>query len=461
MGDKPKLFVGVEDEMFFKERKGSRKLADFDALVERMVKIGSLKKESSSNRAEWNLWGGIVYQDGYTVEHATPLIEIGKGCAKNLVDAVLMQRANAIRVSRGYFLEGWSSHYNITLQTILTGKESISETIDNEAIFGRKGELELAKVLIQTLGPVYVALFLNKKSSGFMYRVRDERFELCGDYLPNTKQLEAATAFFIASIRGMESLIEKIAKNGGETLQEIVNEVGDTPSQLPDYSEKIMREMPIKVKNVMLRSIRRGNGYGVSRNANDYEKEIVRRGTNAELKTNHGQKKVLDIFKIYLDFFKKELNEIATEDELKLLHDYAEKKQTLTIDKGGWPKHYKGINASYIREETKKSCKAFMNQYKPMGVAELFIECAKDEGITIKDETAELLLEPQFIDWEQISFNLSFKDKLTNECFDSKKNTVYVKRDKMADFLSLIKNEKNPKKFYESVKKICKDSFWE
>jgi hypothetical protein len=141
----------------------------------------------------WQLpTGGALYFDTGVIEVATPVHEIGPGCAARAVHCLWEQIAfvrselDAWEAKHGVSirLEGFSTHYNI----------SIPPDAAHGPICAR-----LALLLTYLLHAPVMLLAANKRSTGIGVRPRDGRVEVTADFTPDPNLMEAA-ATFIAGV---------------------------------------------------------------------------------------------------------------------------------------------------------------------------------------------------------------------------------------------------------------------
>lgn len=139
--------------------------------------------------------GGAVYFDTGVIEVATPVIEIGRGCAaragRSLWEGILEVR-DALdlwerRSGNDSQLVGFSTHYNISFEL-------------PRAQQGSKRTVEKLALLLSYLLPVPVMMLAaNRRSTGIGVRPRGDRIEVTADFTPSAS-LMIATGTLITGI---------------------------------------------------------------------------------------------------------------------------------------------------------------------------------------------------------------------------------------------------------------------
>ncbi len=348
----------------------------------------------------WMSDGGFYYGDGSWLrehllfknkgqsEFCTPPIEIKRGFASKVTEIAMEQRARAIKYGSADVL---NTHYNKTSRF-------------------EKGDLIK---LVKTIGPAY-CLILFSNDSGFWWRGKTgrgdpnediRRVELCAPALMDIEQLKAGIAFFTGTMKAIES------------------------------SE---RNLPLKIADDLSledEGHRNHDRCGYSLKKGQYESFIIREGPKAILNTNKGEMTSLEYFQLYLDFFRKDIEEIATEGEMRTLHELADGKRRFEIEIK--PGHE--IDEKYITKETGKKPNVLIESFKPEGVAELFADAAKNPVKAI----GKIKRRTNRIWWDKIDF--SFHEG-RNEI---SKLSVYL--DRMEEYLKL-ENELSEQEFIERIK---------
>lgn len=142
----------------------------------------------------WHLpSGGALYFDTGVIEVATPIVEIGPGCAVRAVRLLWEQiayvrreldaweKANGVEVR----LEGFSTHYNVSVPV---GEDLAPSTM-----------LRMARFLTYVLHTPVMLLAANRLSTGIGVRPREERFEVTADFTPDV-DLMIATAALVTGV---------------------------------------------------------------------------------------------------------------------------------------------------------------------------------------------------------------------------------------------------------------------
>ncbi|MDB6171992.1 MAG: hypothetical protein JWL59_1303 [Chthoniobacteraceae bacterium] len=144
----------------------------------------------------WHLpSGGALYFDTGVIEVATPIIELGPGCAVRAGHSLWEQIAyvrtelDAWEKKQGVEvrLEGFSAHYNISIP-------------ENRALDGA-GMHQLALLLTYLLHPPVMLLTANRLSTGIGVRPRDGRIEITADFTPSPEMMVAAASLIGGIVR--------------------------------------------------------------------------------------------------------------------------------------------------------------------------------------------------------------------------------------------------------------------
>jgi hypothetical protein len=432
-----KLYCGIEDEVFFLkdgplDRMFSRK--------KRTIPLGEIIQKEQSKiitpkggvDSFWNQYGGLVYAESGATEVTTPLIEQGEGCVLDLVNSSLVQRAVLIQMKEDYEINrsckirGYSSHYNITIDSDLENfdlnsikKHPLEGTVDD---FWPKFTTDIIETMIKTIGPAYFLLFEDDVSGGFMYRVRKQnRFELCGDFMPDYAQLSSGLAFLLGSLKGIENIIKnKILENSNE--KDILKTYKDlTP-------KKILAEFPIVLDDISFRRIKSKKGLGSGIN---FIKKMKRKGSRAKLKINGGSKITSrEILKEYLNQFSKEISYYAGGGEVEFLNLIANNRTSPQIDVPGKIKFYDDICETYMLSQVAKTDEQVLADLTPKkGMGKIVSDFVKNKKITFKDVTLSAI---EF-NWKNLVF----------EMYETNKN----KRQK------IVVGVDNANEFYQALKK--------
>ncbi len=140
--------------------------------------------------------GGAVYFDTGVIEVATPLIELGRGCAaragRSLWEALRFVRdgldAWERREARDARLAGFSTHYNVSFRSPNGGA---GRTVD-----------ELAHLLAHILPVPVMLLATNRRSTGVGVRPRGDRLEVTVDFTPSAALMIATGTLVVGVVRG-------------------------------------------------------------------------------------------------------------------------------------------------------------------------------------------------------------------------------------------------------------------
>jgi hypothetical protein len=141
--------------------------------------------------------GGAVYFDTGVIEVATPVIEIGRGCAaragRSLWEALHFIRneldAWDARNGRETRLVGFSAHYNVSFE-LPAGEPANGRTIG-----------QLALLLAYILPAPVMLLATNRRSTGVGVRPRKDRIEITSDFTPSPSLMVATAALIVGVVR--------------------------------------------------------------------------------------------------------------------------------------------------------------------------------------------------------------------------------------------------------------------
>ncbi len=144
--------------------------------------------------------GGAVYFDTGVVEVATPLIEIGPGCAaravRSLWESIRHVRGELdaweARSARRARLAGFSAHYNVSFNA----PPAARRTGDPERSIGA-----LALLLSHLLPVPVMVLAANRRSTGIGVRPRGDRIEVTVDFTPSPALMMAAATLIAGVVR--------------------------------------------------------------------------------------------------------------------------------------------------------------------------------------------------------------------------------------------------------------------
>jgi hypothetical protein len=149
--------------------------------------------------------GAALYFDTGVIEVATPPMELEPGCfgrlARSLDEAVRLVRQELDgweqRTTRRIELQGFSTHYNVSLPGLPSGSRRMSD---------------LAWALVHVLPAPVMLLATNRLSSGVGVRPRPGRIEVTADYSPDALRVSATGAIVAgivkAVVRAMPTLDE-------------------------------------------------------------------------------------------------------------------------------------------------------------------------------------------------------------------------------------------------------------
>jgi hypothetical protein len=141
--------------------------------------------------------GGAIYFDTGVIEVATPVIEIGRGCAaragRSLWEGILFLRqeldAWQSEHDREVQLVGFSTHYNISFE-LPRAEQGTTRTVE-----------QLALLLTYLLPVPVMMLAANRRSTGIGVRPRGERIEITADFTPDAPLMIATGTLIVGIVR--------------------------------------------------------------------------------------------------------------------------------------------------------------------------------------------------------------------------------------------------------------------
>lgn len=313
---------------------------------------------------------GRYYGDGddsgaHYPEFCTAITDVKKGFAEKATKAILAHRADALKVMGD------------------DGKADIHDTHYNISI-----DVEDFDRLPSTLMPAYALILFSDNRR--IYKLAKRRgdvkgggIEIAGPALMDPEQIRAAYAFMTGTLLGRE-------RHGDPAVKMILGEKSWTTGTWHDDAMSSVDfgyydyERVIKFKS-----------------GKDYELPIMRKGPKAALKTTEGKMTVRQYFKLYLDFYREDIEEVATEEEMKILDELAEGKRKFEIEKR--PTHI--IDAGYFLQTTGKCLAGVIDDFKPDGAAELFADSATNQWH--KKIGKNLVRTTRHMGWDRITFEFS------------------------------------------------------
>lgn len=141
--------------------------------------------------------GGAIYFDTGVIEVATPVIEIGRGCAaragRSLWEGILFlrQELDAWQAERGKIVQlvGFSAHYNISFE-LPRAEQGTTRTVE-----------QLAFLLTYILPLPVMMLSANRRSTGIGVRPRGDRIEITADFTPDAPLMIATATLIVGIVR--------------------------------------------------------------------------------------------------------------------------------------------------------------------------------------------------------------------------------------------------------------------
>jgi hypothetical protein len=183
--------VGVEAEFTVWIDGEQKRPEDVFGNPRRIVRDAMIPRRGRS----WHLpSGGALYFDTGVIEVATPIVEIGPGCAVRAVRSLWEQiafvrqeldaweKANGVEVR----LAGFSTHYNVSVPNGMELSPSVMH--------------RMALLLTYVLHSPVMLLAANRLSTGVGVRPREDRFEVTADFTPDIDLMIASAALIIGMI---------------------------------------------------------------------------------------------------------------------------------------------------------------------------------------------------------------------------------------------------------------------
>ena len=141
--------------------------------------------------------GGAIYFDTGVIEVATPVIELGRGCAaragRSLWEGILFlrQELDAWETEHDHQVQlvGFSTHYNISFE-LPVAEQGQTRTVG-----------QLALLLAYLLPVPVMMLAANRRSTGIGVRPRGDRIEITADFTPDAPLMIATATLIIGIVR--------------------------------------------------------------------------------------------------------------------------------------------------------------------------------------------------------------------------------------------------------------------
>ncbi|MFA5084003.1 MAG: hypothetical protein WC475_01280 [Candidatus Paceibacterota bacterium] len=266
---KTPIYIGIENE--FQLMKGNRYM-NFGNYFRDFKKAYSKKYFGKSGTAMRTVSGTSIYNDIQEPEVCIPPVKIEKGAATNASDLLYLARKELID-----FMKPLKKEKNLDLIGY-TSHFSITNSIG--IIYGGN--------TMEHMTVPYSLLCLNPTSTGIGLRPKDERLELVGDFIPDIDQNRAFLNFYMGTMLLL----------------------GDNTNKLPFYA--------IRARNMSENLVRDG------------------RYSKIDIRNKDGTKRTIyaqDYLEKYYSLFKKNIEEFATESEMKNLEDFIYRRKQLEIDK--------------------------------------------------------------------------------------------------------------------------------
>src|SRR3989338_4167027 len=349
MTDQP-IYVGIENE--FQLMKGDVYLS-FDQLFNSLLEKYDYNFFKRSNTAIRTSVGSSLYADGHEPEVCTSPVRVQKGFAQKAVDALYLARRELVELissDKSLDLIGYSMHWNLTspLQEVSRG--------------------EAMKALVVP----YSLLALNPISSGINLREgkSGNRLELLADHISNEDQIKAFLLFYAGTMLNIEANIDQLP------LLYLGNDDEVNNDGTPRYSNPVLdgRYTPIQV--------------------------LVE---GKETKTISAQQ----YLEVYVEFFRKGLEELATPEELRNLQDFVDGRKKLEIDKfkkyafASIHKNENNLSLKYHPELCIEADSFTEERELPDSMSEFLGDCIEKTLVNERGEPLSL----EKMEWEHIVLN--------------------------------------------------------
>ncbi len=387
-----KLAERLENGIKLKEKHKFSWSKLYDKFVEEAGFPQEHRKFDTAKKGVWLDKGDRYYGDAEPInsphkypEFCTPLTEVKKGFSEEAKNAVMLERARALKAAgRESKVRVSNMHYNISM-------------------FGEVSAGELYEIL----GPAYALLMFSDNRRFRSMRKRQEGkkgggLEIAAPALMDPDQIGAAEVFLAGTLYGL--------KKRGASLRAVLFERRSRDSN-SEYATLIGFE-----------------------NGADYELPIMNNGPKAILWTNMGMLTAREYFKKCLGFYRKHIERYATESDMKVLDELADGKRQFEIEKR--PSHL--VDADYIKRVTGKTPDRLIADFKPTGAAALFADSVKNHVKTIGKG---LTRKTRHIGWEKITFR--FSDGIEEQDVDVPLSRMeeYMKLEGKVKGLSELKKE--------------------
>ena len=295
--------IGIENEFeLFRKVDGAYKKLEAKDFVQKLVKLSDKRCFKKSDWA-YRLWtGGAFYVDGQEPEIATPPVEVGKNCVKDVTNLLTENRNALVELVENYNNK-YSEHLKLKAYSMHCNFSS------NEPVY-------MAKTVINNAALPLLLLIEQKYSKGIRIIPKLGRLEFGGDCVMNQYQVQAAMAYMLGMLDAV--------KNGAK--------------------------LDIKCKNKYIRD-EFGSSFFI-----DYPLKKSR-NTNIEIKRS---KSTLTLQEILEHYFKRFREHIAKYAEIELVEEFVYGKRKLEIDLKKLPKRYVNVKKLKMKPFTKpKLARAF------------------------------------------------------------------------------------------------------
>ncbi len=293
--------MGIENEFVFMYRENGK--------WKRSSNFGEyLDKAGLTGDGSFNSYGGRIDIDGYDVaEINTPLIEVEKGSSSRASELLIAQRNMLYDIvsDKDHALFGDNTHYNFSFQS---GTDHL-----------------LARQTAESFGYVLMLLLEDKDSKGVMVRYKQDRLEICAEYIDRKDYLTGVLSFLTAMTRFSD--------------------------------EKSLDFLPIKPEIDVKNSLNGGGVVVYPQNG------ILENGRKTKINILENRKHytmtVQELLELYQDKFKNEINDLCTNYEKEQLERIVSGDMPLSLENT-----YKSKKHMLQRANAKPIVKGFSQIYR-------------------------------------------------------------------------------------------------
>ena len=346
---------------------------------------GGVSGHKNKLHAKWTRGGGVFYDDGDAVqEFVTGLVELEKGAPTRLAEAMLLQRALALKPSEASVEAGSqflvNTHYNVGV------RPEHSESV--------------AWLSARSVAAAHTLLLPGEQP---WYRHPEGRLELCTLNTGDREQLVAGITLLAGTSRGLDRML---AERGGDR-------------------EAVLSDLPLRLTEVEVSKPKYKSGFAI-----DYPKEIIRKGSRARLATDQGWKTAGELLQVYVDFFSEDIKAIATDEEWKTLQDFVEGQD--------FSNSFGSYDGAYLVAQTGQTVSEFIDGYQTEGVAALFEVATLRPEASFKDDQLRIERKTTGLEWKGMHLKLSaWPSQTTTVEAPARSETLFVETHRMAEYAQL------------------------